>query len=400
MRPVILVICSWLNIEKNSGIFFREQAKLVDDFYEPILVTFSKTIIGLRNVYKVDSFFNIKERTTPEGLTFFECEYCEFLYVHMKFNEIIQSKLVDNLTKVLKLKNKEISIVHAQSLFDASFWAYLFHKKNDIPYITTEHNPLCIGNLSIKNYDSIFKVLNNSSYNLVVSHDLIRQFAINGLFYDFIVVGNFVSEEVFSIKSERTQKSLHLVTNGAYTSIKDQKTILDALLIIDQNGSQVVFTWIGYNSWGVDNELEVKSLIDSYGYRNIEIRLVPQACREKVSSILNEADVFLLSSISETFNVSVLEALACGLPVITTQCGGINETITNQNGFIVNIKDSFAMADMILGFIDNRYVFNRAEISKNAISRFGSLSFKNRMLTIYDSAIKNYQPHSNYDNSN
>ena len=387
MRPRVLIFCSWLNLEKNTGIFFREQAKVIDDSFDPIFVTFNKHIIGLRSIIKRKSLYSIFEKTTPENHLFLECNYVEFSFLPLKANVIIRNQVINFLSKILKKKNIKITLIHAQSLFDAGFWAHRYSKMNDIPYIITEHNPINSHKLTNKNYSLVQRVLSNSANNLVVSKDLIRQFAINGLFFDFEVIGNLVSEKIFFISKKRESKTLHFITNGAYSMIKDQKTILDALSIIDKKNYPILFSWIGFNAWGVDNYSKVQSLIEKYSFKNVVVNLIPQLNRNEVAGILNEADVFLLSSISETFNISVLEALACGKPVITTQCGGINEMVTSENGFIIDIKDSNEMANIMEGFIENKYFFNPELISKKALSLFGETSFKKRLLTIYSKAI-------------
>jgi glycosyltransferase involved in cell wall biosynthesis len=390
MRPNILIFCSWLNLDGYKGIFFREQAKIIDDVYEPILVTFNKQVVGLRGIFERKSLYSIIEKMSPENHVYLECRYIEFRFFPKKINAIIQNNTIHFLSNYLNKKDIKISLIHAQSLFDAGIWANRYCESHNIPYITTEHNPISIYKLTKENYKSIKKVLSQSQNNLVVSKDLIRQFAINGLFFDFTPIGNLVSEKVFFISKERQTKTIHFVTNGAYCSIKDQKTILDALLMIDKINQPITFSWIGFNAWGVDNYSEIQSLIDNYNFRNIAVKLIPLLNRHEVAKILNDADVFLLSSIAETFNVSVLEALACGKPVITTQCGGINEMITSENGFIIEIKGSNEMAIIMEGFINNKYVFNSEAISKKAISLFGEASFKKKLLSIYSNAISEY----------
>jgi glycosyltransferase involved in cell wall biosynthesis len=83
---------------------------------------------------------------------------------------------------------------------------------------------------------------------------------------------------------------------------------------------------------------------------NVEFKgRVPYSMLQK---IYTESDIFLLPTISEGFARVQLEALACGLPVITTpNCG---EVVSNgHDGFIVPIRDSKAIADAIRQFLDN-----------------------------------------------
>lgn len=71
------------------------------------------------------------------------------------------------------------------------------------------------------------------------------------------------------------------------------------------------------------------------------IGFVPQ-----VKDYLAAMDIFVLPSLSEGLGISVLEALACGKPVVATQVGGIPEIIQSQvNGLLVPPKDEQALAD-------------------------------------------------------
>jgi len=59
--------------------------------------------------------------------------------------------------------------------------------------------------------------------------------------------------------------------------------------------------------------------------------------------------VFLLSSLSEGISNAALEAMACGLPVVTTDCGGMREAVTDGiEGFVVPVRDPEAMAEALL----------------------------------------------------
>ena len=78
------------------------------------------------------------------------------------------------------------------------------------------------------------------------------------------------------------------------------------------------------------------------------VRLLGHLPPEKVRDHLQRADVFVLSSLSEGISNAVLEAMACGLPVVTTDCGGMREAVTDGvEGFVVPMRDPDAMADAL-----------------------------------------------------
>ena len=65
----------------------------------------------------------------------------------------------------------------------------------------------------------------------------------------------------------------------------------------------------------------------------------------QVRRLLQDADLFLNSSVSEGVPTAVLEAMACGLPVVATDCGGVREAVTDGvEGIVVPSRDAEAMA--------------------------------------------------------
>jgi colanic acid/amylovoran biosynthesis glycosyltransferase len=83
------------------------------------------------------------------------------------------------------------------------------------------------------------------------------------------------------------------------------------------------------------DDLEMPGRVHLHG------RLSPEGVRSR----LQQADIFLLSSLSEGISNAVLEAMACGLPVVTTDCGGMREAVTDGvEGFVVPVRDPEAMA--------------------------------------------------------
>ena len=77
---------------------------------------------------------------------------------------------------------------------------------------------------------------------------------------------------------------------------------------------------------------------------NDHVTLHGRLPQEKIREILQNSDVYLSSSVSEGISNAVLEAMSCGLPVVTTECGGMREAVTNgSEGLIVPVRDSNAI---------------------------------------------------------
>jgi glycosyltransferase involved in cell wall biosynthesis len=88
-------------------------------------------------------------------------------------------------------------------------------------------------------------------------------------------------------------------------------------------------------------------------------------------SYLKISDLFVLPSISEGFPNVILEAMAAGLPIVSTNFEGASEIIRDgENGFMVPVKNPTAMANVISKILDNQDIKqfmaakNREEIVK------------------------------------
>lgn len=118
--------------------------------------------------------------------------------------------------------------------------------------------------------------------------------------------------------------------------MKDFETLRKAIAIVSEHVPQVIFLALGEAG-------------NTEKIGRAEIRFVPyQKDAGLVARYYRAADIYLHAARADTFPNSVIEALACGTPVIATRVGGIPEQIkAGETGFLVNAGDAQAMADNI-----------------------------------------------------
>lgn len=89
--------------------------------------------------------------------------------------------------------------------------------------------------------------------------------------------------------------------------------------------------------------------------------------RETLAPLYQEAEMFVLPSAQEGLGIVVLEAMACGVPVISTRCGGPESVITHgENGLLVPTNDPEAMAEAILYLAE--HPAQRTRLATNALT--------------------------------
>src|SRR5690606_31150167 len=100
-----------------------------------------------------------------------------------------------------------------------------------------------------------------------------------------------------------------------------------------------------------------------------------------------KADVLVMFSNYETFCVAVPEALACGLPVITSDAGGIMSYFSDDLGFVVPKGDSAALAEAIIAFFSGDRSFDPDHLRKFVVDRFAAEKICEMLHEIYHAAL-------------
>lgn len=158
-----------------------------------------------------------------------------------------------------------------------------------------------------------------------------------------VIYNPIIDKDVLIKLNDNIKKSLDLITIGRLESEKNQIMIIKALKIILDKGYKARLCILGEGSLkeyllqeaiklGIENSIEFK------GYVN------------DVNFILKEKDIFLLTSKHESFGNVIVEAMNCGVPVISTDCPcGPREIIgNNEYGYLVNIDDIDDLVNKII----------------------------------------------------
>ena len=98
---------------------------------------------------------------------------------------------------------------------------------------------------------------------------------------------------------------------------------------------------------------------------------------------INACDVLVLPSLSEGFGVVLIEAMACGKPVVATRCGGPEDIVTPESGILVSPGDYMALADALQEVLSGQRRFDPQEIRRQAVARYAYDSIARCIIEVY-----------------
>jgi glycosyltransferase involved in cell wall biosynthesis len=111
-----------------------------------------------------------------------------------------------------------------------------------------------------------------------------------------------------------------------------------------------------------------------------------------VAALLQQSDLFVLPSHAETQGVVLLEAMACGLPVLATKVGGVPEIVDDRSGILVPPGDEEALSGALRRMFDEFERYDGRAIAEHAHSRFGYPAIGRRLSDIYLALIADREP--------
>ena len=199
---------------------------------------------------------------------------------------------------------------------------------------------------------------------------------------DSVVVNNLVGKE-FVYQPNIIPHPLTLVTTGSLIHRKGFDLLIEALRRVN---NQLPNDWQCNIIGGGEKKAELQHQIDQAQLQD-HIHLVGQKNKQEIVQLLQQSDMFVLPSRNENFSVAVLEALACGLPVIASICGGIRECITKHNGLLFPVDDTNALSEAILHMATHLSDYDRQAIANDCQARFSPEVIAKQLTGIFEKVL-------------
>jgi colanic acid/amylovoran biosynthesis glycosyltransferase len=163
--------------------------------------------------------------------------------------------------------------------------------------------------------------------------------------FDHVVYSGFNVDSFRFKNTWNTNKKLQILSIGRNHWIKDYRTAINAMAILKKRDIQFHYTIIG-----IEEDEELFFMVSDLGLVE-NVSFISPLSQDKVYDKMIASDLLLLPSIEEGIANVCIEAMFCKLPVISTNCGGMEELIIHkETGFIIPIRNEHAMANELIEF--------------------------------------------------
>ncbi len=199
---------------------------------------------------------------------------------------------------------------------------------------------------------------------------------------DSVVVHNLITDDFCYQPSKKSDKVVRYVATGSLIHRKGFDLLIKAFANANLPAEGWTLTIIGE---GEEHKM-LNSLIAQHNLQN-NIQLVGNKTKQEIVRILQGCDIFVLPSRNENFSVAVLEALACGLPVIASICGGIRECINDTNGLLFPVDDMETLSKMLCDMFENHDRYDRKAIADDCKQHYGSKVIAKQLTQIFEKVL-------------
>lgn len=359
-----------------AGVFVREHARAAALFDDVALVHLAA------DESKRPGSFEL-ERVPDEPFPVIRARYRGIRYAGW----LVELAALARAVSSLRESRFTPDVLHA-NIAARSAPAALYSRLTRLPLIVSEHWSLYLdaGSQPVQGVASLFSHVAIKRATKVLPVGCALKAAMQRFAPDarYEVVPNVIDCNLFTPPHMRPPTDrIQLIAVGLLSPDKDYPAMLEAVRQLVHTGIPVQLQIVGYG----DAEADLVRLINRTGLEH-HVELAGYLSKPEIAERLRQSHVFVHSSRFETFCVAAAEALAAGIPVVSTRCGGPEEYVTPDSGLLVPVGDPDALAAGIRTVIDQLDSFNPSRIATQARSRFAAEVVGQRLHETYASIVR------------
>ncbi|MBA4365809.1 MAG: hypothetical protein C0398_07435 [Coprothermobacter sp.] len=300
---------------------------------------------------------------------------------HIRATMFVQTSL--QAFRIYEQRYGRPDIIHAQSALWGGVAAMRLSRQTGIPYVVTEHSSAYHRKMNGRWEPWIVRCLGGAARTICVSSSLAHDVSAVAPDVPITVIPNMVDAEFFTLPpAPRVSPQHSFLTVANLNSNKGIDTLLEAFALYRRAGGSWTLNIGGQGPLWLNLMYQVQHLL-----LEDAVRFLGPLTRIQVRQAMWEASAFVLASRVETFGLAVAEALATGLPVVVTRCGGPEDFVTPNDGLLVEIDNPHALAEALTEVAESRRLEDDEGRRKRCVSRFGSTKVGRQLLDVYTQVV-------------
>jgi glycosyltransferase involved in cell wall biosynthesis len=278
---------------------------------------------------------------------------------------------------------READLVHA---FSASYWSFLLAPVPAIAAAKALGRPVVLNYHSGEAPDHLSRsavarsILGRVDRNVVPSNFLVRTF---GQFHlAATAIPNVVDLNQFTYR-ERAQVAPKILSTRNFEALYNVACTVRAFRLIQDRHPDASLTLAG----GGSREASLRQLVAELDLRNVTF--VGRVSPRRVADLHAAHDVYLQSPNIDNMPLSILQAFASGLPVVTTDAGGIPDLVTHRStGLMASVDDHEGLAAHVLELVTNPTMASLlAQAAAQTLDQFTWEIVRPQWLRLYESVL-------------
>ena len=378
-KPYILVLPSWYPSEahKFNGDFNQRLVEAVSlKVSQVVLYVVGKPAIN-RSFFTCTIQDSIKtylvyypERKSTTGRIYSKVHY---LYLQFKF------------LKLIFKENGLPQLTHVYVFWMAGIAALVVKKIYGVPYLITEHfsgfypkSPADI-NKNLLPLKYLFKIIiKNASHIITVAQKLKDRVQIWAPQTQITVIPNVVDTHLFNYHSIINDTFFCFVHVSSMIPLKNITGLLNGFEIAVKINPLLRLKLVGASPEYVFSKIKSSSLLTK------SVSCMGEVSYHTVKDMMQNSNALIMFSKFESLPCVIIEALCCGLPIITSNVGGCAEIINDKNGIVVESENVDSLAKAILEMVNNCSNYNKESIANNARNLYNYDTVSQQVCTVYN----------------
>ena len=297
---------------------------------------------------------------------------------------------------VTRLRRRfRFDLIHAHFTYPDGVVAAALGRRYGVPVVITEHVPWDVWNSFPRVLERVALAARAAARHISVSESVLRSVQRRvGRQPNLAVIPNGVDGAIFAAAPpDHKRRANQILFAGAVRPVKGVDVLLRAMRILVDRGRDVTLTIAGdafYRPYRKE-EHRLRRMTRDLGLGGCVLFAGKRSPAELASSMW-EAAMLVLPSRAESFGSVLVEALACGTPVVATRCGGPEEIVTPEVGVLVPPEDPETLAGGMERVLDNAGAYEPSTLRAYALERFSLESVGNRLAEIYRSVLPTSRP--------